>query len=133
MPTPRPLSNCNRLKPLLISIYRPHPRGLHRTVTAAPRLHPNLAALYRRKVADLHRALNAAETRAEAAEALRGLIDEIVLVPEGGSLQLELRGDLAAILALAMDAQEPPRVGGLLPESITLVAGVGFEPTTFRL
>ena len=48
-----------------------------------PLLHPNLAALYREKVATLASALQNAESRSEAAEALRGLVDAIVLVPAG--------------------------------------------------
>jgi site-specific DNA recombinase len=95
----------------------------------SPRLHPKLAELYRQKVADLHEALNAKETRAEAAEALRQLIDEIRLVPEDGSLQIELKGDLAAILALS---SEHPRAAAAGVQ-VTLVAGAGFEPATFRL
>ena len=42
-----------------------------------PLLHPNLAALYREKVATLASALQNAESRSEAAEALRGLVDAI--------------------------------------------------------
>jgi hypothetical protein len=58
---------------------------------------------------------------ADAAAALRKLIDGIRLVPEDGELQIELEGDLAAILALSAN-ENPRRVSstGLLP---TLVAG----------
>jgi hypothetical protein len=38
------------------------------------------------------------ETRTEASEALRGLIDAIVLTPDHGELQIELKGNLAAML-----------------------------------
>jgi plasmid stabilization system protein ParE len=44
-----------------------------------PLLHPNLAALYREKVATLASALENAESRSEAAEALRDLVDAIIL------------------------------------------------------
>ena len=106
---------------------------LERAVTDAPapipRLHPNLAEVYRRKVADLHEALNTDVNRAAAAEALRALIDEIRLTPKDGELRIELFGDLAALLALT---HEQPRrnATGL---QVTLVAGRGFEPLTFRL
>ncbi len=84
-----------------------------------PRLHPSLADLYRRKVDDLHDALNREDTRAEAAEAIRALIDEIRLVPEGGELKIELFGELAALVGLAnKDPQSDDR--GL---QVTLVAG----------
>jgi hypothetical protein len=44
-----------------------------------------LAELYRQKVTTLAHALEAAETRPEATEALRGLIDAITLIPERAS------------------------------------------------
>ncbi len=94
-----------------------------------PRLHPNLAELYRKKVTNLAEALNDEHTRLEAAECIRELIDEIRLVPENGKLRVELYGELAALLNLA---NEHPRSKGTGVQ-ITLVAGVGFEPTTFRL
>ena len=74
-----------------------------------------------------------APTRAEAFELIRSLIDEIVLVPEGGELNVELKGDLAGILTLCSQSKSP---SGLVPEGleqVKLVAGGGFEPPTFRL
>ena len=62
-----------------------------------PRLHPNVAAVYREKIAKLREALNAEDTRTEAAEMIRGLIEEIRLVPEEGRLRIELSGELAAL------------------------------------
>ena len=47
----------------------------------APRLHPELAEIYRQKVDALHAELNRPELRAETVEILRGLIEEIRLVP----------------------------------------------------
>jgi DNA invertase Pin-like site-specific DNA recombinase len=52
-----------------------------------PLLHPGMADLYRQKVTALAQALEHPETRAEASEALRGLIDAIVLTPDQGELQ----------------------------------------------
>ncbi len=98
---------------------------------AAPMaLHPGLAEIYREKVADLSSALNVPARRQEAAEALRGLIEAITLVPVDGALQIELIGALAGILALGKEERPGPGARG---RKITLVAGVGFEPTTFRL
>jgi len=82
----------------------------------APRLHPKLAEIYRNKVANLTEALNAPDARTEAAEILRDLIDEIRLVPENGRLEIELAGDLAAILALTSDSKKPAVVGGRLKQ-----------------
>jgi hypothetical protein len=44
-------------------------------------------------------ALQGEDNRMEASEALRGPIDSIVLIPEKGQLRIELRGNLAAMLA----------------------------------
>ena len=65
-----------------------------------PLLHPGMADLYRRKVADLCLALEDEEARTQASEAIRGLLDEIVLVPEGQTLRLLVKGNLAAIAAV---------------------------------
>src|SRR6516165_3849916 len=87
-----------------------------------PLIHPALAAIYRRKVAELHQALQQDETRAEAAEILRGLIDEITLVPQGDGLRVDLKGALAGILQLAADGKKPAAMGDGL-EQIKVVAG----------
>src|SRR6266851_3777364 len=100
----------------------------------APLIHPNLAEIYRQRVEHLHEALLDGTTRDEAFELIRSLIDEICLVPADGQLRVELRGELAGILALAADSKKP---GGLsatgLAQQIKMVAGIGFEPMTFRL
>jgi site-specific DNA recombinase len=95
-----------------------------------PLLHPGMAELYRQKLTDLATALEHPDTRTEAAEAIRGLIDAIVLTPthafrlkpeatgdelenatavptrpgrrpHPGALTIELRGNLAAMLNAA--------------------------------
>ena len=96
-----------------------------------PLLHSNLAALYREKVSTLASALQNADSRSEAAEALRGLVDAIVLVPAGNELRIELKGNLAAMLSAAQNAKRSPE--GDLSLQIALVAGGGFEPPTFGL
>ncbi len=56
-------------------------------------------------------------------EIIRSLIDEIRLVPEGGALEIELRGELAGILALASESTKArglPTSG--LAEQIKMVA-----------
>ncbi|MBE0532514.1 MAG: hypothetical protein IH626_16950 [Rhodospirillales bacterium] len=54
-----------------------------------------MAQLYRRKVADLTEALGSEDTRTEACELIRSLIEAIVLVPVDGTLKVDLQGDLA--------------------------------------
>lgn len=97
-----------------------------------PLLHPNLAVLYREKITTLATALENPETRPEAAEAIRGLVDAIVLTPAENELRIELKGNLAAMLGAAQNAKRSPETGDLSLQ-VVLVAGVGFEPTTFGL
>ena len=94
------------------------------------RLHPNLAEVYRDKVESLRQALDGDGIRSDAASILRGLIDEIRLVPIDGQLGVYLVGNLAAILDLCAKKNPGSIETGV---QITLVAGAGFEPATFRL
>ena len=106
-------------------------RDIAQAPESAPRLHPNLAEIYRQKVAHLRDALNDEAARMEAATIVRGLVDRIQLVPDAaGVLQIELVGDLAKILALT---NKNPRRFDPAGAQVTLVAGTGFEPVTFRL
>ena len=66
------------------------------------------------------------------------LVDQVALVPEGNELSIVLRGDLAAMLTFAANKKRPDFLSeaGLLGDLISpvsLVAGTGFEPVTFRL
>jgi hypothetical protein len=56
------------------------------------------------------------------AEALRGLIDAIVLTPNEGELQIELKGNLAAMLGAAQNAKRSPETGDLSLQ-VVMVAG----------
>ncbi len=88
-----------------------------------PLIHPNLAEVYRRKVADLHEALQCDETRVEAAEIIRSLVDEIVLTPEDGELRIDLKGELAGILAMSSGGKKPAAAMRDGFEQIKVVAG----------
>ncbi len=103
------------------------------TGPAAVSVHPNLAEAYRRRVAELESLLEDPELRDEAMEAIRSMIERIVVKPrDGGGVELELHGDLARILALcSANEKTPPR--DEMGFSMSVVAGAGFEPTTFRL
>ena len=103
-----------------------------------PLLHPNLAGVYRNRIARLCESLNEDEGIWQAAEVLRTLVEQIRLVPDCGKLAISLRGDLAAILTFASNKKRP----GILSEAgllgdllspVSVVAGTGFEPVTFRL
>ena len=84
--------------------------------------------------------LNNPSTAAGAVEALRSVIDAIMVFPgeKRGEVTVELCGDLAAFMHLDDGAQTgtaAPQTGnGYSVEMMgSLVAGIGFEPMTFRL
>lgn len=73
--------------------------------------------------------------------AVRGLIDRVVVTPASAGLghEIELIGEIAAMIGLVSGA-ERRQAGTVVPAghdlfdySVKVVAGVGFEPTTFRL
>jgi DNA invertase Pin-like site-specific DNA recombinase len=99
-----------------------------------PLLHPEMARIYREKVTQLARALQEPDTRSEATEALRGLVDAIVLTPDqdGETLQIELRGNLAAMPGATVQTKRSSESDDLSLQ-VSLVAGGGFEPPTFGL
>ena len=103
---------------------------------------PNLAKLCADKVANLHEAITQDDLRTEALDILRELIDrvDIGLKAEDGIRPIELIGDIAAMIEAssgALNSKKPASDGaGVLGPyacSAKVVAGVGFEPTTFRL
>ncbi len=88
-------------------------------------IHPGLSDAYRRKVTALAAALGDAQTRGEAAELLRGLIERIVIRPGEDGHEIELFGELGAILQLCEERRAggaPSRGRSGLRQS-TLVAG----------
>ena len=97
-------------------------------------LHPNMGAEYRKQVANLAQALSREENRGEAADILRSLVERIELRPnQQGKLEIDLYGDLAGILTLAGKKIRPLDQNDPSVQQVKVVAGVGFEPTTFRL
>ena len=96
-------------------------------------LHPAMADVYREKVTELVRALQEDEDRRiPAADAIRGLIEAILLEPDGEGLKITLKGNLAGMLTAAGGGKRSPETGDLLLQ-IQMVAGGGFEPPTFGL
>jgi site-specific DNA recombinase len=89
-----------------------------------PLLHPEMARIYREKVSGLAKALQEPDSRSEATEALRGLVDAIVLTPDqaGEALQIELRGNLAAMLGATVQSKRSPETDDLSLQ-VSLVAG----------
>jgi site-specific DNA recombinase len=101
------------------------------------RLHPNMAGYYRAQIADLRTALTEAGRHMQAAEIVPKLVDRIELSPVVRSgrktLSVSLYGRLAGILAMATKTNAPLDESDAPVRVTKLVAGVGFEPTTFRL
>ena len=103
---------------------------------SAPALfHPRLAQVYREKVEDLLDAYTNEASRAQAQETIRRLIERIVLTPVNGELQVEMTGDLAAMLTISQERgrKKVPGADASEVRQVKLVAGTGFEPVTFRL
>ncbi len=103
---------------------------------SAPALfHPRLAQVYRQKVEDLLAAYTNEASRAQAQELPRGLIERIVLTPVDGVLQVEMTGDLAAMLTISQAGgrKNTPGAEASGVRQVKMVAGTGFEPVTFRL
>ena len=93
------------------------------------RLHPNLSALYKRKVEALTASLGEPSIRQQALDTIRGLISQVVVHHDDEQIVLELEGALTAMV----DTAQAGAGYGIDACSVKVVAGVGFEPTTFRL
>ncbi|MBF2717714.1 recombinase family protein [Agrobacterium vitis] len=106
-----------------------------------PDLLPSASAIYAKKVAKLTEALNEPEERTQAAEALRMLIEKIVLTPgpNRGEIDALLYGELGTILnwverqVVGNAAKKKTPGARLTGVSLSVVAGAGFEPAAFRL
>jgi site-specific DNA recombinase len=81
-----------------------------------------MADVYRAKVGSLCLALESEESRTGATEAIRALVEAIVLEPDGDQLKITLKGDLAGMLSAARDSMRSPDTGDLMVQ-IKLVAG----------
>jgi site-specific DNA recombinase len=97
------------------------------------RLHPNMAGYYRAQIADLRTALSDPGRNNQAAETVHRI--ELTLVTRNGKKTptVSLYGRLAGILARVTKASAPLDESDAPARVTNLVAGVGFEPTTFRL
>jgi site-specific DNA recombinase len=102
--------------------------------TTPVRLHPNLAQVYRCQVQRLQDALNEPDIRDEALQILSGLVERVSIGPVDNGLEIEIVGEIAKMVELGIG--NPAKRATLNEEaarSVKVVAGVGFEPTTFRL
>ncbi|HCK84273.1 MAG TPA: hypothetical protein DHW63_07075 [Hyphomonadaceae bacterium] len=110
-------------------------------------LNPRAAEIYKARIAELEAALARSEADVETREAIRSLISAVELLPdenERDGWRITVHGDLGALLALANEKtpgvsaegffvrSQQPRLRKV-SHSVGVGAGVGFEPTTFRL
>jgi site-specific DNA recombinase len=115
--------------------------ALAKPASTPVRLHPGLADKYREIVANLHVALSDPELRIEAIEIIRSLIESIILHRTDNGPEIELVGDLAVMVEVALSTGSESKKAALVraalsvteKSSVRVVAGAGFEPTTFRL
>ncbi|MCE6076345.1 recombinase family protein [Agrobacterium vitis] len=106
-----------------------------------PDLLPSASAIYAKKVVKLTEALNKPDERLQATEALRMLIEKIVLTPgpNRGEIDALLYGELGTILnwverqAIGKATKRNTPGAGFTGVSVSVVAGAGFEPAAFRL
>lgn len=98
-------------------------------------LHPNLADLYTRKVGELRTLLDDEQTRPQAMEVIRSMIDriEVHAGDRRGRPEVILVGALAPILTYLQPTNNNAAPKGDGAGRVLLVAGAGFEPATFRL
>ena len=83
----------------------------------------------------LQEVLQHPELRDEAIQTLRGLLESVIVVPIKGDFDIEVIGEFAQMIKVGLEkgkAKEPV-VNERMTRSVKVVAGVGFEPTTFRL
>ncbi|PWK61250.1 DNA invertase Pin-like site-specific DNA recombinase [Aminobacter sp. AP02] len=98
-------------------------RFLKGTEEPPPLLHPNMASYYRVQVAELHDALqeDTEAKRMTAAEIFRSLVKEIILTPAADAFHIDVRGDLAGILAISLNTKKPALSAGC--SQVEMVAG----------
>lgn len=89
-------------------------------------LNPGMSEIYRARVAELQAALERPETDRDAAEAIRSLVEKVVLVPINGKLAIDLYGEIGALLKLSF-GKKGADVLGPVTEQLVMVAGAGFD------
>jgi site-specific DNA recombinase len=86
-------------------------------------LAPNMAEIYRARVDELQQVLAAGSEQSQAQQAIRDLIDKVVLTPVEGALRIDLHGEVAAILQLSAAGKKGRLQLGHNSEQLVMVAG----------
>jgi site-specific DNA recombinase len=85
-------------------------------------LNPGMSEIYRKRVAELHLALAAPAGDLAAFEAIRSLIEKVVITTVDGKFTIDLYGQIAAILRLSA-GKKGGDVPGSVVEQLVVVAG----------
>ena len=94
--------------------------------------HPALLQRFKAKVHDLQSALSDEAIRVEAVEVIAQLIEAVTIHGDNpAEPEVEITARLEALMSYAANENSP--LAGPEGCSVSVVAGVGFEPTTFRL
>ena len=93
-------------------------------------VHPNIGELYARKIGGLKSLIQNDNTKHQATEIIRSLIEKIVVSPTGqrGKSNVVLHGALASILSYANDTAQSSVLSSSVGR-VLLVAGAGFTQT----
>ena len=86
-------------------------------------LHPNLAEVYRSQVVALRRSLADPLIRDEALAILRGLIDYVAVAHGPNDWQIDLQGEITALVGLTEEKAPRPGLQGGMLCSVKVVAG----------
>jgi site-specific DNA recombinase len=93
---------------------------------------PNMGDIYKRRISRLIDGLEDPAVRQESIEIIQSMIESVVVTPRPEGFDIEVVGEIGAILALVDGKQKLPDAGHP-GSSLSVVAGTGFEPVTFRL
>ena len=101
------------------------------------RLHPTLSELYREKVTRLRECLADPTIRDEAIGILRGLLEQVVARHGPDGWEIEVHGEIAALVSLGLAKEKAPRpalqAGALCSAEVVAGAGFGLCRTAGRL
>ena len=112
--------------------------------TSTIHIHPMMADTYHTRIKALIKGLAEPDSDSDAREQIRSLVEKIMVtpMPTGGKRmtpQIQVHGALAGILSMGLGTsgksgqQKISCEQEVMQNIVFMVAGVGFEPTTFRL
>ncbi len=92
----------------------------------------NISRHYADRVQELVNGLTDPAIKMQAINIIQSMIEHVTVTPQIDGFSIDLHGELGRILEIVSEKEQRPGtfVSG---RSLSVVAGVGFEPTTFRL